>query len=167
MNENDTLGAVPGLPKMRKRTAADRFVEDIQIANAKIDGHLDVPALRRTLDQEPDVAAFKSKVADPIIDRINGFLAGEPADGAPRFTSCPHCGGELEAPTPEVSVGLLVTWQKDRPVYFQWSPYELRQLLEHLHAHRGSVPIPRYSQSCDIREPSGRIYAWHRDGKVT
>jgi hypothetical protein len=167
MNENETLAAVSGLPKLRKRTAADRFVEEIQIASAKIDGHLNVPALLRTVDIEPDVNAFKSKVADPIIDRINGFLAGEPADAAPRYVDCPHCGRPIEAKSPEIQCELIVRFQMDHPAYFQWSPYEVRKLLDHLHAHRGHMATQTYAHSVDVVEPSGRRYVYHRDGRVT
>jgi hypothetical protein len=53
-----------------------------------------------------------------------------------------------------------------RPVFFQWSPYELRKLLEHLHQHPGHVLLPDFAQSVTIREPSGRTYTYLRDGKV-
>ena len=31
----------------------------------------------------------------------------------------------------------------------------------------GSVLIPNFADSCDIRESSGRVYTWRREGKVT
>jgi hypothetical protein len=72
-----------------------------------------------------------------------------------------------ETEAPEDQVENLRTWQQQRSGYFQWNEYEHRQLLEHLQKHPGSVLIPNFAHACDIRESSGRVYTWRREGKVT
>jgi hypothetical protein len=164
-----TPGAAPvpgtAMPTIHRRTNCDRFIEHIQIANAKIQGHLDVAALRRLLDLGQ--ADFDA-VAHPILDAINAVVRGEQPGSQPRFADCPKCGEPLEAPSPEVAVENLATWQKARPVYFQWSPYELRKLLEHLHQQPGHVLLPpQAARSVTIQEPKGRVYTYRHDGKVS
>jgi hypothetical protein len=56
----------------------------------------------------------------------------------------------------------LREFQLGKPIYWQWSPYDLRRLMESLQP--GEVVIPKYAHSVGIRQPNGRIRAYHRTG---
>jgi hypothetical protein len=89
-------------------------------------------------------------------------------DGPVFFANCRKCGEALAPESPDIVVANLVTWQKSRPAYFQWSPFDLKKLLEHLHSHPGHVMLPQAAaHSVTIRRPNGGIYSYRHDGKVT
>jgi hypothetical protein len=72
-----------------------------------------------------------------------------------------------EVEPPEIQIENHRAWQRQRSGYFQWNEYEHRQLLEHLQKNPGSVLVPNFAHSCDIRESNGSVYTWRREGKVT
>lgn len=76
------------------------------------------------------------------------------------FVDCPKCGALLEAPAPEIQIARLRDWQLSHDVYWQWSPRELRLLMEYLKP--GDVIVPKYAHSCDIRKPNGRMIEYRR-----
>lgn len=112
--------------------------------------------------QDMDDEAFKGTVSKIMMAAAAAMRGDPPLE----FKACPHCGEQLEAPTPEVMVANLTTWQHARPGYFWWSPYELKQLLEYLQRNVGHVLISDAAHSIAIREPSGRVYTYMRDGSV-
>jgi hypothetical protein len=165
--ENESAETTPEHPSTRalkRKSERDNIVETIGRLNRWIEPKVDLGKLSQLSGlSDEDWKATMARIAR----NINAGLSGdEAADYAVRFTNCPGCGEALEAPAPEVAVANLATWQKARPVFFPWSPYELRKLLEHLHQHSGHVPLPDFAQSVTIREPSGRMYTYLRDGKV-
>jgi hypothetical protein len=145
------------VPAARPRDDRDRCIEALQIANAKGPGNLDVPALRRLLDfPKPEF----SIIARKIFDAINAVIHGEQPESPPRFVDCPYCHQALEAPAPEIQIERLREWQGQRNAYYQWSPRELKLLLEHLRP--GDVIVPKFAHSCMIRRPNGQLVEYKR-----
>jgi hypothetical protein len=161
MSDNESAPLQPATRALRRRSAKDNFVEALALLSRVAEPKLDLAQLRQLMDLgDEEWKAPTSRIMEAIAVALGGAAA------AP-FAQCPHCDGTLEVPAPEVQVGNVETFQKSNPVYFQWSPYEMRKLLEHLHQHPGHVLITNLAQSVDIREPSGRVYTFRRDGKVT
>src|ERR1035437_1774007 len=153
MNDTDMITGAPisGSPS-RKRDDGDRCIEALQAANARGACNLDVPRLRRLLEfpkEEFDI------VARHIFAAINACVLGEQPDAPPRYVDCPNCNHPLTAPAPEIQIERLREFQLGKPMYWQWSPRELKLLMEHLKP--GEVIIPKYAHNCDIRQPNGRI----------
>jgi hypothetical protein len=145
----------------RRRDDRDRCIEALQIANAKGPGNLDVPALRRLLDFDKSEFAI---VMRRIFDAVNAVINGEQPGSPPRFVDCPHCNEPLEAPPPEVQVEQLKDWQHQYEPYLQWSPRELKLLLEHLRP--GDVIVPKFAHSCMIRRPNGQMIEYKRTARA-
>jgi hypothetical protein len=157
MSDNEMAGIAP---TTRRRDDRDRSVESLQIANARGPGNLDVPALRRLLEFPKEDADI---VLRHVFDAINTALAGLQPDAPPRFVNCPSCHAPLEAPAPEIQIEQLREWQHQHDVYYQWSPRELRLLLEHLQP--GDVIVPKFAHSCAIRKPNGQLVEYKRTAK--
>jgi hypothetical protein len=120
---------------------------------------MDVPALRRLLEfPKPDADI----VLRHVFAAINTALAGLQPDAPRRYIDCPNCDAPLEPPVPEIQIDRLREWHMGHVAYFQWSPYELRRLMESLKP--GDVIIPKYAHSCDIRRANGRIRSYLRAG---
>jgi len=157
MAENETQPAT----HHRRRSARDHFVESLALMSRYAQPRVDPAKLRQMMDLgDEEYTAQTTKIMTAIAVALG---SAEP----PHFTQCPKCDAPLEPESPEIAIENLARWQKARSPYHQWSPYEIRQLLDHLHQHPGSVLIPTYAQSVGIREPSGRVYTFRRDGKVT
>jgi hypothetical protein len=77
-----------------------------------------------------------------------------------RFVNCPRCEEPLEAPAPEIQIERLRRFQLSKPAYWQWSPRELRLLMERLKP--GDVVSPTFAHSCSIRRPDGRVVEYMR-----
>ena len=160
--ENEATTTTPqpvALRGNKKKAARDHCIEALAKLNRYAEPHFDLGLLPRTDLPDAEWAVMMQRVLLAIAAALRG-------DGPVIFANCPKCGEALEAESPEVAVANLATWQKARPIFFQWSPYELRKLLEHLHQHPGHVLLPDFAQSVTIREPSGRTYTYLRDGKV-
>ncbi|MGA8569003.1 MAG: hypothetical protein WB580_14520, partial [Candidatus Binataceae bacterium] len=139
---NDSTQRAIGAP-IRKRDDRDRCIEALQLANARGPGNLKVPALRRLLEFPKEEFAI---VARRIFDAVNAVVLGEQPGLPPRFVDCPKCGALLEAPAPEIQIERLREWQLQHDPYWQWSPRELRLLMEYLKP--GDVIVPKYAHSC-------------------
>jgi hypothetical protein len=150
----------PATRALRRRSARDHFVEALATMSRFAEPKLNLAKLRQLMDLGDEEYATQ---ATRIMQAIAAVLSDEEVV---RFATCPHCAAPLEALSPDVAVVNLMTWQKAHPAYYQWSPYELKKLLDHLHQHPGHVLVPNFAQSCDIREPSGRTYTYLRNGQV-
>jgi len=142
----------------RRRNDCDRTIEHLQIANARANGGLNVPELRKLLDLPKD--EFQA-MARKIFEAINYAVLGQAPGEQVRFVNCPKCGEQLEAPSREIQIARLRTWQRERPSYFQWSERELLLLYERLEP--GDIIVPTYAYSCCIRRPSGEIVEHERN----
>lgn len=136
----------------RRRDDRDRTIEHLQIADARANGGLNVPELRKLLDLPK--GEFHSQ-ARKIFEAINGIVLGLESADQVRFVNCPKCGEQLEAPSREIQIANLRVWQLKHPTFFQWSERELLLLYQRLEP--GDVIIPNYAYSCSIRRPSGEI----------
>jgi hypothetical protein len=136
----------------QRRDDRDRTIEHLQIANARANGDLNVPELRKLLDLPKD--KFQA-MARKIFEAINTALLGFETASEVRFVTCPKCGEQLEAPSREIQIANLRTWQLKHPTFFQWSERELLLLYQRLEP--GDVIIPNYAYSCGIRRPSGEV----------
>jgi hypothetical protein len=143
--------------RIRRRDDRDRCVETLQIANAKGPGNLDVPALRRLVDMPKEEF---SMVMRRVFDAVNAAVRGEQPDAPTRFVNCPRCEEPIEAPAPEIQIERLRRFQLSKPAYWQWSPRELRLLMERLKP--GDVVSPTFAHSCSIRRPDGRVVEYMR-----
>jgi hypothetical protein len=70
----------------------------------------------------------------------------------------------VEVEDPYVQVANFERWQRQRSTYYHWCKAEIQDLLQHLQRNPGSVLIPNFAYSC-IRESSGSVYTWRREGK--
>jgi hypothetical protein len=161
MNEETEVTTTPqpvALRGNRKKAARDHCIEGLAKLNRYAEPHFDLGLLPRTDLPDAEWAATMQRVLLAVAAALRG-------DGPVIFANCPKCG---EALAPDVAVANLATWQKNRPVYFQWGPFELKRLLEHLYAHPGHVMLPpAAAHSVTIRRPDGGIYSYRHDGKVT
>jgi hypothetical protein len=150
---NDTIQPI----RIRRRDDRDRCVEALQIANAKGPGNLDIPVLRRLVDLPKDEF---SMVMRRVFDAINAEVRGEQLDAPPRVVNCPRCDEPLEPPAPEIQIERLRQFQLSKPAYWQWSPRELRLLMEHLKPGDLVIRPLRSSPSRPKRERQPQRVSW-------
>jgi hypothetical protein len=164
MNEETEVTTTPqpvALRGNKKKAARDHCIEALAKLNRYAEPRFDLGLLPRTDLPDAEWSATMQRVLLAVAAALRG-------DRPVIFANCPKCGKALEAESPDVVVANLVTWQKSQPAYFQWSPFDLRRLLEHLHAHPGHVILPpAAAHSVTIRRPDGGIYSYRHDGKVT
>jgi hypothetical protein len=142
-----------GLRGNKRKSARNHIVEALAKLDRYAEPHFDLGLLPRIDLSDADWAATMRRV----MLAIPAALGGAVIEAAPF----------VEVESPEIQIENHRAWQRQRSGYYQWSEFELRQLLEHLHAHPGRVLIPTVAHSVSIREPSGRVYTYQRDGKVT
>jgi hypothetical protein len=152
----------PHVAALKKKSRRHRIIDTIAKLNSIAEPAFDLALIAQLQNLDDD--GFATKMHDVMV----ALAAALRGDGPVIFANCPKCGEALEAPSPEIAVANLVTFQKARPAYYWWSPFELKWLLEYLYAHPGSVLLPpTAARSVDICEPSGRVHNYRHDGKVT
>jgi hypothetical protein len=137
--------------RARKLTAArNHSVGAIAALNRYNEPHFDLALLPRT--DWPD-EIWDARMAK-LMRAIGAALKGE--------ETTPF----VESESPEIQVDGLDAWQQKHSEYYQWSEFEKRQLLEYLEQHPGHVLTPKFAHSCEMRAPDGRVFHYHRSGRL-
>lgn len=160
-NEVTTTPQPVALRGNKKKAARDHCIEGLAKLNRYAEPHFDLGLLPRTDLPDAEWNAMMRRVLLAIAAALRG-------DGPVVFVNCPKCDAPLAPESPDVVVANLMTWQKSRPVYFQWGAFALKGLLEHLHAHPNDTMLPpAAAHTVQIREPNGRVYSFRHDGQVS